>query len=308
MKPRISVLLPVRNGASTLGRAMESVLAQSLDDFELIVIDDHSTDATAHVAASFSSDRRVVVREAVGEGLVDALNQGLEECAARFAARLDADDWMMPNRLQVQTAMLENDVELSLVASPVIAYDGDGMLIGTRSSFVTDAAMKLILLRETGFAHSSVAYRVSDVTRLGGYLSSAFPAEDYELWTRLALRGGKWAGVQESLTCIQVAPGSVSTSQGERQRSAAGGISAAARKSALCDYASRETVRAEIAANPPLRGSPHLARLQQAALWAAKGQLQRGRPLQSVSAAMASAYSVGALLSATALRRSRRSK
>lgn len=91
MEPTISVLMPVRDGVRTVNRALDSSFKQTLSDFEIVVINDHSQDQTEKVLEQYS-DNRLRVLPASGSGLVDALNQGLLACKAPYVARLDADD------------------------------------------------------------------------------------------------------------------------------------------------------------------------------------------------------------------------
>src|SRR5207237_7493623 len=106
--PRVSVLLPVWNGEAFLEQAMESILRQTLSSFELIVIDDGSTDRTAAIADEFASrDDRVRVLRRPHEGLSATLNAGIAAARGEYVARMDADDISVPDRLQKQVAYLD---------------------------------------------------------------------------------------------------------------------------------------------------------------------------------------------------------
>src|SRR5437868_6203051 len=100
--PRIAVLLPVYNGEKYVADAVQSVLDQTFTDFELVVIDDGSTDRTADVLASFSDARMRIIRFAENRGIVAALNTGIRESKPELIARMDADDICMPRRFERQ--------------------------------------------------------------------------------------------------------------------------------------------------------------------------------------------------------------
>src|SRR5690606_17474252 len=107
-RPRVSVVMPARNAADTVARAVRSVLAQTFPDFELLVVDDGSTDETADAAlAAAAGDARLRILDRGRCGLVAALNAGIDAARGRLIARLDADDEMLPRRLEAQVALLD---------------------------------------------------------------------------------------------------------------------------------------------------------------------------------------------------------
>ena len=265
-RPSISVILPVRNAALTVGRTIESVLEQTLTTFEIVVIDDHSQDETYQVVASYDDDR-IRLFPASGFGLASALNQALRLARSPFAARIDGDDWMLPHRLEVQSERLVAEAHLVLISSPAEVFSPNGQLLGTQDYLVTNDAMKLLLLRETGFSHVSVAYRIAAVQSVGGYRASSFPAEDYDLWVRLAIFGkGQWLGLPDTLTCVQRIPGSVSDHLSVEQACKSAIARMVAQRSRITLLATRHTLLQELAMNPQIAGSRHLARLQEACL------------------------------------------
>jgi len=128
--PEISVLLPVRDGARSLALAMMSVLAQSFGDFELLVLDDGSVDASPDVAASFGDARVRLLRDSVKMSLAQRLNQGIDAAAGRYIARMDADDVCFPERFARQVALLEADRMLDLVGCRALVFDDSGAATG----------------------------------------------------------------------------------------------------------------------------------------------------------------------------------
>ncbi|MBL62014.1 MAG: glycosyl transferase family 2 [Opitutae bacterium] len=189
--PRISIVLPFRDAATFLADAVESILKQSDVDLELLAIDDGSIDAGPVIVRDFGQrDTRVRCLSTGGDGIVAALNLGLAKAKAPYLARMDADDFSHPNRLERQIEFLDAHPEIGLVASRIEHWTPDeesrpgyaayvewtnGLLLPedlARSRFV-----------ESPFAHPSVVFRKELVEKFGGYREGPFP-EDYELWLR----------------------------------------------------------------------------------------------------------------------------
>lgn len=210
--PRVSVVLPVRNGAATLDRAIESIRGQSLSDWELLVIDDHSTDATAALlAATQRAESRLRILPSPSPGLVPALNAGLAAAQGRFIARMDADDIAHPERLAAQCALLEAEPTLGL-ASCLIDFGGDGVAqagyalhVAWLNQLVTPEAIALNRFVESPLAHPSVMFRRELPVRYGAYCDGDFP-EDYELWLRWLEAGVRMAKVPRVLLRWNDAP------------------------------------------------------------------------------------------------------
>jgi glycosyltransferase involved in cell wall biosynthesis len=203
--PLVSVVLPAKDAEATLATAIESVLSQTLADWELILIDDGSTDATAAIAAAAAErDPRIRVLRQPPCGVALALQAGCEIARGEFIARMDADDWMAPQRLLLQQRFLENQPATGLVSCRV-AYGGDAAASAGYAEHVawtnSLATPELIALRrfvESPVAHPSVMFRRELMERLGGYRAGDFP-EDYELWLRWLDAGVEFARVPEEL-------------------------------------------------------------------------------------------------------------
>jgi glycosyltransferase involved in cell wall biosynthesis len=198
-RPRISILLPVRDAETTLGACLRSILRQTEPDWECVVVDDGSRDGSLELArAAGAVDPRIRVFARAREGLVAALNAGLAECDASLVARMDADDLMHRNRLAVQQAALEQDRELAAVGSHVRLFPrrelGPGMRAYERWLASVDSPRRV---REEAFvecplAHPTLFARAS-VLQAFGYRDVGWP-EDYDLVLRL-LEGGERVGV-----------------------------------------------------------------------------------------------------------------
>jgi len=189
-KPRVSVLMPVRNGAQWLPVAIDSVLAQTLPDFELLVIDDGSTDRTPEIVADYAArDARLRPIRQEALGLVAALNRGLTEARADLIARLDADDLALPERLAQQVAAMDANPRLNLLGSWAEVIDGEGRATGRLTPPSEPQHLRDTLARTNPFIHSSVMLRADVVRSLGGYRRAFEAAEDYDLWLRLSEHG-----------------------------------------------------------------------------------------------------------------------
>jgi glycosyltransferase involved in cell wall biosynthesis len=204
--PYISVLLPVYNGGAFLRSAVDSVLAQSLGDFECLIVDDGSTDGSAAVAAEYARrDARVRLLRMPGRrGLVEALNAALAAARAPLLARMDADDVALPGRFARQAAELEREPAFAFVGSRV-AYQPDGPGTGGlrryvewQNSLLTPDDIRRDLFVESPVVHPTVLMRRRVVEAVGGYRDRGWP-EDYDLWMRLLLDGGAAAKVPETL-------------------------------------------------------------------------------------------------------------
>jgi glycosyltransferase involved in cell wall biosynthesis len=130
--PDVSVLLPVRDGARTLALAMLSVLEQSFRNFELLVLDDGSVDASPEIALRFGDPRVRLLRDGMKQGLAARLNQGIAAATGRYIARMDADDVCFPDRFARQVARLNGERSLDLVACRVLDFDDSGSATGLR--------------------------------------------------------------------------------------------------------------------------------------------------------------------------------
>ena len=184
----VTVLLPVYNGASTLDAAIRSVLEQELADFELLVIDDRSTDASADVIRAWAG-RDPRVRPVLHErnlGLATTLNEGLELASGDLVARLDQDDECLPRRLSVQVQHMHDHPGTAVCGSFVYhmgATPTDDRLVELPTE---PAAIRDALRTYNCMYHPSVMLRRSAVLALGGYRGEFKNAEDYDLWLRVA--------------------------------------------------------------------------------------------------------------------------
>jgi len=196
--PRVSVLLPVWNGAKTLESCADSILRQSESDLECVIVDDGSTDGSLGLARRLAArDRRIRVLERPHRGLVPALQEGVAHCEAPVIARIDADDWMHRHRLALQLAVLDARPELVAVGSGVRIFPRRGLSTGRRAYEAWLNSMDgPETLRRNRFIECPVAHPTLMIRRRAlaahPYRDCGWP-EDYDLVLRL-LRVGPSIG------------------------------------------------------------------------------------------------------------------
>lgn len=213
--PRVSVLLPVHNGMPYLPEAVNSILGQSFRDFELLLLDDGSTDATPAFALGIDDGRvRYIRLEKVG--LVESLNHGLRVAAGGVIARMDGDDIAEPDRLECQYNELRARPQCVLLGCDFdqVGPTGESLEDNPYRLF-SDSALRWQMLFCTPFLHPGVMYPREVVQRVGGYRKQFDVAEDYDLWTRLAF-AGEVANHPRKLMRKRIHPTAVSVVQVER--------------------------------------------------------------------------------------------
>ena len=198
--PAISVILPVYNAEAYVREAVESILAQSFTDFELIAINDGSTDGSGAILRELAArDTRIVLVERPNGGLVSALNDGIEMARADLIARMDADDVSMPERFALQHARMMEDPELAVLGSFARVMDKDGDIIHLGKYPLTPKAAARCLERGCPVIHPTVMMRRDAVLKVGGYRKAFSHAEDYDLWLRMSDLGYAIANLPQPL-------------------------------------------------------------------------------------------------------------
>lgn len=210
-RPQVTVLLPVRNGAVHLAAALDGIFAQTFTDFELLVIDDGSTDATPEILRAMRDPRLSVVTHPQNIGLVPTLNEGLDLARGEFVARQDHDDVSHPERLQKQVDYLRAHPDCALLGTEAWQTDEDGRVSFRLLRPLTAESIRWYLCYDNAFIHSSVMFRRAVIRdELGGYPAS-FHSEDYALWSRVA-RERPVANLSEPLLRYREHRGSVTGS------------------------------------------------------------------------------------------------
>lgn len=185
--PRVSVVMSVYNGADFAGEAIASIRAQTFTDFELVIVDDGSRDATPAILRQHAAeDARIVLLHHDNCGLTRSLNRGVRAARADLVARQDADDLSLPERLARQVAFMDANRHVLLLGTG--SYDGTPA--GRTPARLPDRAkLGQSLFLHNPFAHTSAMFRRADWMALGGYDESFDTSQDFELWMRFAERG-----------------------------------------------------------------------------------------------------------------------
>lgn len=187
--PQISVILPVYNAAPYVEKAINSILQQSFLDFELLLLDDGSTDNSSYIVREYAKkDERIRLIQRENRGLIATLNEGILLARAPYIARMDADDVSLPYRLEIQFRYMEREPKLVALGS-AIQYINEFGKPYRRKKYPAGENVSKALLWGAPLAHPSVMLRTLAVRDVGGYPSEFTHAEDYALWLRLQSRG-----------------------------------------------------------------------------------------------------------------------
>jgi glycosyltransferase involved in cell wall biosynthesis len=217
LKPAITVLMPVFNAEKYIGQAIASVLKQSFTDFELLIVNDGSTDQTENIARSFT-DPRIIVINQDNMGVAAALNNGLTIARADYIARFDADDICATQRLQTQYDFLMAHADYVIVGTDVDYIDMDDQFVFSYSASVySNEAIQQQQFVICPFIHSSVLYRKKAVIDAGGYNIHAHTFEDHLLWPKI-LSKGKGCNLPEKLLKVRLNPDSVTIDEKWRSK------------------------------------------------------------------------------------------
>ncbi|MFH1036331.1 MAG: glycosyltransferase family 2 protein [Pseudomonadota bacterium] len=208
--PRVSVLMPVYNTAPFLRQAIESLLAQTLDDLELIVIDDASSDESWDIlSACAAADQRIIaLRNEKNLRQAGSLNRGLEIMRGQYVTRQDSDDLSQPGRLAALAGFLDEHPAVVIVGSAIDLIDPEGRPLGQARYPLGDAGVQALAVLRTPFTGASVMMR-SQVLRAHGlrFDPAMVHGEDYDLCSR-CLRVGQGANLAQALMLVRMRPGS----------------------------------------------------------------------------------------------------
>lgn len=207
-KPSITVLMPAYNAEEYIAEAIDSVLAQTYTDYELLIINDGSTDSTEQIIKAYA-DPRIRLHTQANAGVIGALNTGLQLAQADLIARFDADDVCYTQRLQVQYDFMMANPDHVLVGSASDYIDKDGeYLFEWQPPAYTNEELKAIINETSPFDHPAIIYRKDVAVKLGGYPKGAIHFEDHLFWT-LFFKEGKLCNLREPLIKHRFNPASV---------------------------------------------------------------------------------------------------
>ena len=209
--PVVCVIIPAYNAAGFIRRAVDSVLAQTFQDFELLVVDDGSTDDTRTVLASYGDRIRLLTKE--NGGPAAARNHGLRHAQGRYVAFLDSDDYWLPGKLEHQVRLLDNRHEIGFCSTATMVVDTAGEPAGDWPCWAgADPLPDILFMHGAAISGSTsgVLARRELLVELGGFDETLRGYEDPDLWIRLAACSG-YACIREPLTVVVRTPGSVSS-------------------------------------------------------------------------------------------------
>ncbi len=219
---QVTVVIPARNASATLGMTLESLKAQTFKDFDVLVVDDGSTDGTGEIAANYARHLDVqVLRHESSQGVANAINAGLGQSGAALIARLDADDLARQDRLAMQVAFMASHPGIDICGSDMAMFSGGAGAVvqAERLSHPTvHADIQAGMVQRNTLAHPSLLIRRAFFGDVGGYDDRYESAEDYELWTRGILFGKQYANIPEPLTYYRLHPGQVTRNRAQQQR------------------------------------------------------------------------------------------
>jgi glycosyltransferase EpsE len=215
MKPLVSIILPTHNGEHYIAQAIKSVLKQSYDHWELLIINDGSTDQTKDIIERYvKQDSRIIyIENEHNLGIQKTLNRGIALAKGTYLARLDDDDqWIKDNKLEQQVSFLENNQEYVLVGTDALVVDASGVTRSVNTMPKTDAHIRANMLSKNCFLHATIMARKDAVEKAGGYSEhgTTLHAEDYDLWLRVG-KIGKMTNLNMISTKLTAREGSLTS-------------------------------------------------------------------------------------------------
>ena len=195
--PKVSVLMPVYNAEKYLIEAVDSILNQTFKDWELVIINDGSTDSSRQLLAQIDDKRVTIIDNEQNLGLIDTLNKGLGFCRGQYIARMDADDISMPKRLEKQVLFLDKYPDHIMCGTNALVIDNNGKITGKIRNLSDNEFLQINLLFSNPFVHPSTMIR-REILAKNLFDKEYKHIEDYELWCRIATQG-KIANLKDNL-------------------------------------------------------------------------------------------------------------
>ena len=209
--PKISINIVTYNRASYLSKAISSVLEQSFQDYELVIVDDGSTDDTESVIKSFvGKDKRIkYIKNETNLKISKARNRALANSKGKYIAVLDSDDcWCDVDKLRKQYEFLESHPDYAAVGGSLIRVNKNGQELSRKINLSTDNDIRIRFLFKNPITHSTVMYRKDLAVELGGYDETLAVGEDYDLMLKMGLKG-KICNFKDIFTKYRVHDGSI---------------------------------------------------------------------------------------------------
>jgi glycosyltransferase involved in cell wall biosynthesis len=208
--PKISVVMPAYNAATHLDEAVSSILGQTFRDFEFIIINDGSTDATASILKRYAEiDSRIQVYHQENQGMISALNRGCRLARGQYIARMDADDVSLPHRFERQLEYIERHPQIGILGTWICRLENEGSVMRTWCPPTNSRILKWTHFFGVGMCHPSVLMRREVIEKVNFYRPDAVLADDWDLWLR-ASAITEFGNVPEVLLKYRVWHGSAS--------------------------------------------------------------------------------------------------
>tara|TARA_B100000315_G_scaffold253164_1_gene291408 strand:- start:3803 stop:4606 length:804 start_codon:yes stop_codon:yes gene_type:complete len=214
--PRVSVVTSIYNGEAHLEECINSILNQSFQDFEYIILDNGSTDRTPEILHRYTDSRlRIIHQENLG--ISRSLNKGIGQANSELIARLDADDYSLPNRLEKQVAFMEQYPEIVFCGSRFMELIGTQFFTQKVRFVEKDEDIRKIISCYNPFSHSTIMIRKKIFAKSGGYNSKLEYSQDYDLWVRM-LNFGEARILKEELGVARLTEQSTSNKNRRKQK------------------------------------------------------------------------------------------
>jgi glycosyltransferase involved in cell wall biosynthesis len=213
-RPKVSVMMGTYNTSKYIGECIESVLNQTFQDFEFIIINDKSTDDTLEVIKRYNDKRIIVINNNKNLGVAESLNKGLRKAKGKYIAIMDSDDVMMPERLQITYDYLEKNKEVFLVGGALYYMEDNGKLMLKDIPLIGYEKIRERLKERSCFWHNTIMFRNDKKTFYRGKFRYA---QDYDLFTRLNTRGKRMENMPDVLAKYRIHNSSSSYSRRTKQ-------------------------------------------------------------------------------------------
>ncbi len=210
--------MPVFNSENYLEESILSILNQTYKNFELIILDDGSTDESKHIIAQYAqSDKRIrPYYSSKNIGIVKRLNEGLSLAEGNIIARMDSDDISLPKRLETQLLFLNDNPQIDVVGASTITIDSNGAQTDVIRRTTNSIHLYWISFFSNPLSHPTVMFKKESILAMGGYLLSQYPVEDFDLWIRV-MKSGRISNIAEPLLKYRIHPNSISKSNSNSQ-------------------------------------------------------------------------------------------
>lgn len=218
MRAKISILMPVYNSQKYLRLSIDSILDQTLEDFQFIIIDDGSTDRSWRIIKSYSrkDERIVAIRNTKNLKTSSALNKGLAKVQSKYVVRMDADDWSYPDRLENQYKYMESHPKIGVSGGAVEVCNERLEIINKRNYPLTDEEARKIIFHYSPFAHSATIWRTSVLKAVNGYNENIPYSQDAELYFKVG-NFSEFGNIKETVIKLRMHKQSSSYSKARMQ-------------------------------------------------------------------------------------------